>query len=89
MDQSIHFFYLLFLKGVNGVELFYLIKEHFALLSVFMITIFASVVLFIITWKRKENLPGMLPVIIMSFCLLLIGASIYGMIFFLSFGYNA
>ena len=77
------------LKGVNRVEVFSLIKERLPLLSVFLITIIASLFWLVIVWKRKESLPKFLSVMLIIISLFLIGASLYGMIFFLSFGYNS
>ena len=71
------------------MDLFILIKEHFALLVVFIAIISGSLLLLFVTWKRRANLPKVLSMAITTICIVLVIAGLYGMIFLLFFGYNA
>lgn len=70
------------------MDLWFMIKEHSASLSFFIILILLSVFLMVATWKNRTNIPKSLTLIITLISTIFIVASLNGMIFIISFGYN-
>lgn len=70
------------------MDLWFMIKEHSASLSFFLILILLSVFLMVATWKNRTNIPKSLTLIITLISTIFIVASLIGMIFIISFGYN-
>lgn len=71
------------------MDLWYMIKERYVLLSAFLIIIFVSLLLLLATWKMRSDIPKSLTTIITTICLIITFLSILVLVFAVSFGYNA
>lgn len=71
------------------MDLWFVIKERYILLSVLLIIIFASLFLLFTIWRNQSDIPKSLTVIITIICIGIIVLSIFAFVFSLSFGFNA
>lgn len=71
------------------MDLWFMIKERSAFLSIFLIIILLSVFLLVANWKNRTNIPKSLTVIINLISTVFIVASLIAMIFIILFGYNS
>src|SRR5699024_1962955 len=76
-------------EGADEMDLWYMIKERYVLLSVFLIIIFVSLLLLLATWKMRSNIPKRLTAITTTIFFIIILVSILALVFAVSFGYNA
>jgi hypothetical protein len=76
-------------KEVNKMDLWFIIKERYVLLSIILIIIFISLFFLIVTWKKHSNVPKGLLVVITTICFVIILLSILALAFAVSFGYNS
>ena len=70
------------------MDLWFMIKERYVLLSIFLIIIFVSLFLLIAIWKNRSDMPKSLTLIITIICTVIIALSIFALVFTVSFGYN-
>ncbi|KAA0966330.1 hypothetical protein FQ087_08870 [Sporosarcina sp. ANT_H38] len=71
------------------MDLWVMIKERYALLSIFVIIIFVSLILLVAIWKTRFETPKSLIVIITIICAVMIVLSISALVIAVSFGYNS
>ncbi|NYF26075.1 CHASE2 domain-containing sensor protein [Sporosarcina sp. JAI121] len=71
------------------MDLWFMIKERYMLLSIFIFFIFVSLFLLLAAWKKRTEMPKSLLVIITIICTILIVLSIFTVVFAVSFGYNS
>jgi len=71
------------------MDLWFMIKERSAFLSIFLIIILLSVFLLVANWKNRTNIPKSLTVIINLISTVFIVASLIAMIFIILFSYNS
>ena len=71
------------------MDLWFMIKERYLLLSIFLFFIFVSSFLLLATWKKRSDMPKSLTVIITIICTIIIVLSIFALVFAVSFGYNS
>ncbi|PIC85375.1 hypothetical protein CSV72_13680 [Sporosarcina sp. P20a] len=69
--------------------LWFLIKERYMLLSIFLFFIFVNLFLLLAIWKKRSDMPKSLTVIITIICTIIIVLSIFALVFAVSFGYNS
>ncbi|PIC96815.1 hypothetical protein CSV69_04680 [Sporosarcina sp. P26b] len=71
------------------MDIWFIIKERFAFLSIFLIIILLSVFLLVAIRKNRTNIPKSLTVSITIISIIFIVVSVTAMIFIISFGYNS
>lgn len=71
------------------MDLWVVVKERYMLLSIFIMIIFASLILVYASWKNRSNIPKSLTVVIIVLCTLLICLSLVALVYAISFGYNS
>jgi len=71
------------------MDLWFMIKERYVLLSIFLIIIFVSLFLLIAIWKNRSDMPKSLTLIITIICTVIIALSIFALVFTVSIGYNS
>ncbi|ARK20309.1 hypothetical protein SporoP32a_01340 [Sporosarcina ureae] len=71
------------------MDLWFIIKERFAFLSIFLIIILLSVFLLVAIRKNRTNIPKSLTVSITIISIIFIVVSVTAMIFIIAFGYNS
>lgn len=71
------------------MDLWFMIKDRYVLLSVFLIIIFVSFFLLVAIWKNRSDIPKSLTLIITIICTIIIALSIFASVFAVSFGYNS
>jgi len=71
------------------MDLWFIIKERYMLLSVLLIIMFVSLFLLLAIWKNYSDVPRSLTVIIIIICTVIIALSIFALVFAVSFGYNS
>lgn len=71
------------------MDLWFIIKERYMLLSVLLIIMFVSLFLLLAIWKNRSEVPRSLIVIISIICTVIIALSIFALVFAVSFGYNS
>lgn len=71
------------------MDVWFLIKERYMLLSIFLIIIVVSVFLLIAIWKNRTDMPKSLTLTITIICSIIIALSIFALMFAVSFGYNS
>lgn len=71
------------------MDLWFMIKERYILLSIFIFLIFVSLFLLLATWKKRSDMPKSLTVLITIICTIIIVLSIFALVFTVSFGYNS
>jgi len=71
------------------MDLWFIIKERYMLLSVLLIIMFVSLFLLLAIWKNRSDVPRSLTVIISIICTVIIALSIFALVFAVSFGYNS
>lgn len=71
------------------MDVWFIMKERFAFLSIFLIIMLLSVFLLVAIRKNRTNLPKSLTVSSTIISILFIVASLTAMIFIVSFGYNS
>ena len=71
------------------MDVWFMIKDRYALLSIFLIIIFVSLFLLIAIWKNRSDMPKSLTLIITIICTVIIVLSIFALVFAVSFGYNS
>ncbi len=71
------------------MDLWFIIKERFAFLSIFLIIILLSVFLLVAIRKNRTNIPKSLTVSVTIISIIFIIVSLTAMIFIISFGYNS
>lgn len=64
-------------------------KERYVLISVFVIVLFASLFLLIVTWKNRYNIPKTLTILTIVIYIAFMFLSLFSLIFIVSFGYNS
>ncbi|PIC70527.1 hypothetical protein CSV77_08580 [Sporosarcina sp. P16b] len=70
------------------MDVWFVMKERYMLLSIFLIIIVASLFLLIAIWKNRSDMPKSLTLIITIICSVIIALSIFAWVFAVSFGYN-
>ncbi|MDW0110594.1 hypothetical protein [Sporosarcina aquimarina] len=70
------------------MDLWFIIKERYMLLSVLLIITFVSLFLLLAIWKNRSEVPRSLTVIITVICMGIIILSLLALVFAISFGYN-
>lgn len=76
-------------KGVSYMDLWFIIKERYMLLSVLLIITIVSLFLLLAIWKNRSEVPKSLTVIITVICMGIIILSLLALVFAISFGYNS
>ena len=71
------------------MDLWFMIKERYMLLSIFLIIILVNLFLLLAIWKKRSDIPKSLTVIITIICTVIIVLSIFVFVFAVSFGYNS
>ncbi|PID03278.1 hypothetical protein CSV67_04565 [Sporosarcina sp. P2] len=71
------------------MDVWFVMKERYMLLSIFLIIIVASLFLLIAIWKNRSDMPKSLTLIITIICAVIIALSIFAWVFAVSFGYNS
>ncbi|PID04987.1 hypothetical protein CSV65_12135 [Sporosarcina sp. P31] len=71
------------------MDVWFLIKERYMLLSIFLIIIVVSVFLLIAIWKNRTDMPKSLTLTITIICSIIIALSVFSLVFAVSFGYNS
>ncbi|PIC79680.1 hypothetical protein CSV75_10820 [Sporosarcina sp. P18a] len=71
------------------MDVWFVMKERYMLLSIFLIIIVASLFLLIAIWKNRSDMPKSLTLIITIICSVIIALSILAWVFAVSFGYNS
>lgn len=71
------------------MDLWFVMKERYMLLSIFLIIIVVSLFLLIAIWKTRSDMPKSLTLIITIICSIIIALSIFALVFAVSFGYNS
>lgn len=71
------------------MDLWLMIKERYALLSVFIVIILGSLFLLLAIRKIRSEIPKSLIIMVTVISSVIIVLSILALIFMLSFGYNA
>lgn len=71
------------------MDVWFLIKERYMLLSIFLIIIVVSVFLLIAIWKNRTDMPKSLTLTITIICSIIIALSVFALVFAVSFGYNS
>lgn len=71
------------------MDLWFIIKERYMLLSVLLIIMFVSLFLLLAIWKNRSDVPRSLTIIISIICTVIIALSIFALVFAVSFGYNS
>ncbi|MFJ7935573.1 hypothetical protein [Sporosarcina sp. NPDC096371] len=71
------------------MDVWFMIKERYMLLSIFIFLILVSLFLLLATWKKRSDMPKSLTVIITIICAIIITLSIFALVFAVSFGYNS
>jgi len=71
------------------MDVWFIMKERFAFLSIFLIIMLLSVFLLVAIRKNRTNLPNSLTVSSTIISILFIVVSLTAMIFIVSFGYNS
>lgn len=71
------------------MDLWFIIKERYMLLSVLLIITFVSLFLLLAIWKNRSEVPRSLTVIITVICMGIIILSLLALVFAISFGYNS
>ena len=71
------------------MDLWFIIKERYMLLSVLLIIMFVSLFLLLAIWKNRSDVPRSLTVIISVICMVIFALSIFALVFSVSFGYNS
>lgn len=71
------------------MDIWFIIKERFAFLSIFLIIILLSVFLLVAIRKNRTNIPKSLTVSITIISIIFIVVSVTAMIFIIAFGYNS
>ena len=71
------------------MDVWFLIKERYMLLSIFLIIIVVNVFLLIAIWKNRTDMPKSLILIITIICSIIIVLSVFALVFAVSFGYNS
>ncbi|PIC73936.1 hypothetical protein CSV76_08485 [Sporosarcina sp. P17b] len=75
--------------GTEEMDIWFIIKERFAFLSIFLIIILLSVFLLVAIRKNRTNIPKSLTVSITIISIIFIVVSVTAMIFIIAFGYNS
>ena len=76
-------------KGASYMDLWFIIKERYMLLSVLLIITIVSLFLLLAIWKNRSEVPRSLTVIITVICMGIIILSLLVLVFAISFGYNS
>ena len=71
------------------MDFWFMIKERYVLLSLFIIFILVSLFLLLATWKKRSDVPKSLTAIITLICTVIIVLSMFALVFSVSFGYNS
>lgn len=71
------------------MDIWFIIKERFAVLLIFFVFIIMSFLLLVATLKNRTHIPKALLAIIITICTGFIILSIIAAVFVISFGYNA
>ena len=71
------------------MDLWFIIKQRYIVISIFILIILASLFLLISVWKIRFNIPKTLTTITVITCLFLIILSLFSLVFVISFGYNS
>ena len=71
------------------MDVWFVMKERYMLLSIFLIIIVVSSFLLIAIWKTRSEMPKSLTLIITIICSIIIALSIFALVFAVSFGYNS
>ena len=71
------------------MDLWFVLKERYVLLSIFLIIIFVNLFLLLAIWKKRSDMPKSLIVLIIIICTIIIILSIFALVFAVSFGYNS
>lgn len=71
------------------MDLWFIIKERYMLLSVLLIITIVSLFLLLAIWKNRSEVPKSLTVIITVICMGIIILSLLALVFAISFGYNS
>lgn len=71
------------------MDLWYVIKERYILLSILMIILLASLILMFTTWKNRSSMPKSLVGMVIVLSVFIFGLSLAALIFAISFGYNS
>lgn len=71
------------------MDLWFMIKERYMLVSILLIFIFLSLFLLLAIWKKRSDISRTLTVIITAICIIIIILSIFALLFAVSFGYNS
>ena len=71
------------------MDVWFVIKERYMLLSIFLIILLVNMFLLIAIWKTRSDMPKSLILIITIICSIIIALSIFAFVFAVSFGYNS
>ncbi|PIC85859.1 hypothetical protein CSV72_11640 [Sporosarcina sp. P20a] len=71
------------------MDVWFVIKERYMLLSIFLIILLVNMFLLIAIWKNRSDMPKSLILIITIICSIIIALSIFAFVFAVSFGYNS
>ncbi|PIC68260.1 hypothetical protein CSV71_04970 [Sporosarcina sp. P21c] len=71
------------------MDVWFIMKERYMLLSIFLIIIVVSLFLLIAIWKTRSDMPKSLTLIITIICSIIIALSIFALVFAVLFGYNS
>ena len=76
-------------KGADKMDLWFVIKERYVLLSILLIILLVSLFLLLAIWKNRSDIPKSLIAIITTICTIIIVLAILALLFVVSFGYNS
>ncbi|PIC77359.1 hypothetical protein CSV74_06865 [Sporosarcina sp. P19] len=71
------------------MDVWFVIKERYMLLSIFLIILLVNMFLLIAIWKNRSDMPKSLTLVITIICSIIIVLSIFAFVFAVSFGYNS
>lgn len=71
------------------MDLWFVIKERYQLLSVLIIVLLVNGLLLFAVWKNRPNLPRKFIALVMMLCLVIIALVVIALGLALSIGYNA
>lgn len=71
------------------MDLWFVVKERYLFFSILLIILLAGLMLLFAIWKNRSALPKSAVVMIIVLYACVIGLSVAGFIFAVSFGYNS
>ncbi|PID22311.1 hypothetical protein CSV61_05535 [Sporosarcina sp. P3] len=71
------------------MDVWFVIKERYMLLSVILIILLVNLFLFLAIWKNRSDIPKSQTLIITIICTVILVLSLFALVFAVSFGYNS